>query len=243
MAQDTVFCIECGAINPLTAETCSQCQAELISPHPIQLDGGDVYSLKCEKCQAKLLVTDTEGFVHCDNCDTYHKIEKGNGYLTINAVSKINAKDTEAVLAAEDVNPMLLSTYEERLAEAQQTGQNRDVLMRRLIELEASMFQITKQQNKSHRGRTFGIILIPVGVVFFFILGMLTRSESSMNGGMLGFLGILSIIMIITGILVSIFAFTGRKKRKLDKDLAAVTAEAISIRQELDKFGGVAGGR
>ena len=177
MGQDTIFCTECGTANPLNAETCCQCQAELMPPHPIQLDGGDIYSLKCEKCRARVVVTEVEGFVHCDECDTFHKIEKGDGYITISAVLKMKLKDAEAVLAAEDCKPMLLSTLDERLNEMQKTTQNRDVLTRRLAEVEVSIFKINQEFKKARNRRTTGIVLIPAGIITFFTMGALTDSN------------------------------------------------------------------
>jgi len=177
MGQDTIFCIECGTANPLNAETCSQCQAGLMPPHPIQLDGGDIYTLKCEKCQARLLIEGIDGFMRCSNCDTYHKIEKGDGYLTIHAVSKISTKDAEAVLAAEDCKPMLLSTLDERLNEMRKTTLNRDLLIRKLNEVDARIFNLNKQIAKARRSRSFGIILIPVGIIGIVAI------NSTINGG------------------------------------------------------------
>ena len=243
MGQDTIFCIECGTANPLNAETCSQCQAGLMPPHPIQLDGGDIYTLKCEKCQARLLIEGIDGFMRCSNCDTYHKIEKGDGYLTIHAVSKISSKDAEAVLAAEDCKPMLLSTLDERLNEMRKTTLNRDLLIRKLNEVDARIFNLNKQIAKARRSRSFGIILIPVGIIGIVAINSTINGGAYINMGMAGVIDMLSILCIITGILLAIFSYSGNKKRRLEGELAGLSSEAVRIHQELDNMQRLAGGR
>lgn len=243
MGQDTIFCIECGTANPLNAETCSQCQAELMPPHPIQLDGGDIFSLKCEKCKSRIVIEDTDGYVRCSNCDTYHKIEKGDGYLTIHSVLKMNPKDAEAVLAAEDNKPMLLSTFDERLNDTRNNTQNRDGLVRKLNEVDARIFNLNKQIAKARRSRSFGIVLIPVGIIGIVVINSMIDAGSYFNMGMAGFIDLLSILCILAGILLAIFSYSGNKKRKLEGDLAGSSTEAVKIHQELDNLQKTAGGR
>jgi hypothetical protein len=243
MEQASIFCTECGAANPLIAETCSQCQAELIPPHPIELDGGEIYSLKCEKCQARVMVTDVEGFVRCDECDTYHKIEKGDGYLTIHAVSKMNAKDAESVLAAEDCKPVLLSTLDERLKETQMNTQNRDALVRRFEEIGASIQRVYNESKKARASRNTGIVQMFVGLIAFLTTIGLTVSHSDGSGGMVTVLGFLSFLVMLVGILVATLSYTRKKRDKLDGLIATLTAEAARIQKDLNNLGPKAGGR
>ena len=243
MGQDTNFCIECGTANPLNAETCSQCQAELIPPHPIQLDGGDIYTLKCEKCQARVLIQDIDGYVRCSNCDTYHKIEKGDGYITISAVLKMKPKDAEVVLAAEDCKPMLLSTLDERLNEMQKSYQNCDALMRRLSEVELSIQKIYLDSKKARNRRNTGMVLATIGLISFFAMGALMRSTSSGNGGMFAFLVFLSFIVGLIGYFLAILSYTKKKRMKLESFHTAMTIEAARIHKDLNDLGPQAGGR
>ena len=243
MGQDTIFCIECGTANPLNVETCSQCQAELMPPHPIELDGGDIYSLKCEKCQARVVVTEVEGFVRCDECDTFHKIEKGDGYITISAVLKMKPKDAEAVLAAEDCKPMLLSTLDERLGEIRNNTLKRDALISRLKEVDLRIKNMKHQIDKARQGRSFGIILIPVGVIGIVAINSMIDGGAYFDMGMAGFIDLLGILCILTGILLTIFAYSGKKKRRLEGDLAAFSTEAVKLHQELDNVQKMVGGR
>jgi uncharacterized Zn finger protein (UPF0148 family) len=243
MGQDTIYSIECGTANPLNAETCSQCQAELMPPHPIQLDGGGIYTLKCEKCQTRVVIEDIDGHVRCSNCDTYHKIDKGDGYLTIHAVLKMKPKDAEAVLAAEDCKPMLLSTLDERLNEMRKATQNRDMLVRKLNEVDSKIGHLNKKIAKARQNRSFGIVLIPVGIIGFVAINSMIDAGAYVDIGMAGFIDMLSILCLIIGILLVIFSYSGKKNRKLEGDLAGSSAEAVKIHQELDNMQKMAGGR
>jgi hypothetical protein len=80
---DSMFCSRCGALNPLPAEICTSCHKELYPPHPIQLEGGDLHSLKCLKCHARLELYQKKGSVYCHECESFYDIEFENGSLTL----------------------------------------------------------------------------------------------------------------------------------------------------------------
>jgi Zn finger protein HypA/HybF involved in hydrogenase expression len=58
----------------------------MILPHPIQSEGGEIYTLPCDRCGSRIPVVDLEGTVACEHCGQGHAIVQGDGYLTIRPV-------------------------------------------------------------------------------------------------------------------------------------------------------------
>lgn len=90
------YCTACGSKNPVDSNFCGNCGKELIPPHPIQLEGGQIFSLVCENCDSWIMVTETQGTVTCEECGTSYTIEQGEGYLTIRPIEEAVTEDESA---------------------------------------------------------------------------------------------------------------------------------------------------
>jgi DNA-directed RNA polymerase subunit RPC12/RpoP len=83
MEVEKIHCTACGAVNLDSSNFCLRCGAELILPHPVQRDGGEIYTLPCSRCGSRLTVAILDGSVVCESCGLSHAVEVGEGYLAL----------------------------------------------------------------------------------------------------------------------------------------------------------------
>ncbi len=161
-----IFCSNCGAQNLLTAETCIACGVEMVRPHPIQLAGGEIYTLRCGNCGRRLPVVKTTGTTTCASCGLTYSILTGDGYLTVTPAPSTALREREQdYILADDAAAVKPPTFPEKDPEIQKLAAARAEKNERIARLETTIHVKIMQLKDRISRRKGGLVILLLGLV------------------------------------------------------------------------------
>jgi hypothetical protein len=222
--ENMIFCAQCGATNPLESEICSACGNELSRPHPIQIAGGEIYTLRCGQCGQRLPVVKAQGTITCVSCGMVHTIESGPGYLTVRATPGASPNETEEEYLLSDTPPISGTAIPALNPEIQAMAAAQTQNLRRSKDLEIGIKVKSTQLKQRASRRTGGVVITliaAVGIVFSIIDGMNRTVRYGLVDPLIFFF---SGIFFFIG-LVLLLASGKKKDRKLQQEIAGMNEE------------------
>jgi ribosomal protein L40E len=232
MAEElTIYCAYCGAQNPISAETCASCKAELLRPHPILIDGGEIYTLHCMQCGQRLPVAEPQGYVTCAICGLSHAIVAGPGYLTVVPAPGINGSSTiEDFMAIEIRAANNMPPIPQNPQSTQYQAVPGMQLQWRINELQNNLMQRDKALKKRQNRRTTGTVLLLMGLVVV-ILDLIDAASNGTLGDVAGpVLFLIFTLVFIIGLILLLA--TGKRKDR------TIESEIWNIQRELNQLSG-----
>lgn len=228
----TIFCAYCGAENPVNAETCVSCKAELVPPHPIVVEGGEIYTLRCIKCGERLPVVDTTGYVTCAYCGLTHAIIAGDGYITVSPAPGVTGSSSiQDFLAMEEAPVGNMPPLPQQAPQNNPYSPNASVPIQWQMDiLQKNLYQKTNELKKRQNRRTTGTVLLIMGLLVFILVEIDLANYNTLGvpGGPILFLA--SIFSFLVG-LILLIATGKRGDRRIEIEL-------LSIQREMDQIHG-----
>ncbi len=219
----TIFCTICGAENPVNTETCVSCKAELEPPHPILMEGGEIYLLRCTQCGERLPVVETQGYVSCAVCGLTHAIIAGQGYLTVTPAPGITGSSSIQDYLATEVQqvPANMPPLPQRpQGYPYQSNQTIPIqwqidTLRKTLDRKAS--ELKKRQNR----RTRGTVMLFMGLIVD-ILVIIDAANNGSLGDVFGPIFFVGFFLIFFIGLIILIATGKRKDHKIEAEIAAI---------------------
>ena len=226
----TTYCIYCGTANPATSDTCSSCKSELVVPHPIQMEGGEIYLLRCTHCGERLPVVETQGYVSCAVCGLTHAIIAGQGYLTVIPAPGITGSSSIQDFLATEVQqvptnmpplPQKPQGYPYPPNQAIPTQWQVDSLQKTLDRKTA---YLKKRQNR----RTTGTVMLFMGLVVD-ILVIIDATNDGALGDVFGPIFLFGFFLIFLIGLIMALATGKRKDHMIEAEIAVIQKDLYQL--------------
>jgi hypothetical protein len=233
----TTYCIYCGTQNPVSAETCVSCNQELILPHPIQMEGGEIYTLRCVKCGERLPVIETQGYVSCAVCGLTHAIIAGDGYLTVSPAPGVTASSSIQDFLAMEVAPVEnMPPLPQQAPQGNPYQPNAAIPLQWQIDiLQKKFYKKSSELKKRQNRRTTGTVLLIMGLLVFILVEIDLANYNSLGAAGGAILFIASIISFLIGFILLI-ATGKRGDRRIEAELLSVQRELDQIRDPRNSF-------
>lgn len=219
----TTFCIYCGSKNPVNAETCVSCKQELLLPHPIQMAGGEIYTLRCTQCGERLPVVETQGYVSCAVCGLTHAIIAGQGYLTVTPAPGITGRSSIQDFMTTEVQqvPTNMPPMPQRPQGFPYQPNQAIPLQWQVDSLQKTLDRKTSELKKRQNRRTSGTVMLFMGLIVD-ILVIIDATNNGSLGDVFGPIFLFGFFLIFLIGLIMLLATGKRKDRMIEAEIAAI---------------------
>jgi hypothetical protein len=218
----TIFCAYCGAENPVNTETCVSCKAELVPPHPILMEGGEIYTLHCTQCGQRLPVAETQGYVSCAICGLSHAIVTGQGYLTVVPAPGANGMSIRDFMGMEAAQaPNTMPPLPQRPQGSPYQPNQAIPLQWQVDSLQKTLDRKTTELKKRQNRRTKGTVMLFMGLIVD-ILVIIDGTTIGSLGDVIGPIFLFGFFLIFLIGLIILLATGKRKDRMIEAEIAAI---------------------